>query len=257
MSEHDWVKAHGDISTCSRCGAVTQTDGSYDDFDCPGLDVPASCNLCHCCGERKHEFVEADVIRLEAELARLKEQLKAAADFPQLLDACREIARLRHERNLHVELSESLKLALRMPGTGNYIEWARECRAAVDELARLRADLQGLHKLQRLLYEIQEAIGGKPGPYPDQLPSMVRTLRAEVLDLTEAIVAVAIRCGITPGTMPLTGPHVFLLARIAALTEVANAAEDYCANGGKDGRYTRLISGLSSLTAPNAVKGKP
>lgn len=91
MSEHDWVKAHGDISTCSRCGAVTQTDGSYDDLNCPGLDVSG------------------------------------------------ELARLQHERDLHVQLSESLKLALRMPGTGNYVEWAKECRNAMDELARLRA----------------------------------------------------------------------------------------------------------------------
>lgn len=51
------------------------------------------------------------------------------------------ITALREERDLHVRLSEDLKMALEpTPGLVNYVEWAKECRAAVDELAASKED---------------------------------------------------------------------------------------------------------------------
>ena len=61
----------------------------------------------------------------------------------------------RHHGKLHADLSDALKIALRMPGTGNYVEWAKECRAAVDDLVRVTAEREEARtKLMKLREEI-------------------------------------------------------------------------------------------------------
>ena len=48
------------------------------------------------------------------------------------------LAKAEHWLGIERDVSDRLKMALRMPGTGNYVEWAKECRNAVDALARVR-----------------------------------------------------------------------------------------------------------------------
>lgn len=57
-------------------------------------------------------------------------------------DAARTaLAEAEHQRDIHLQLGEKMKCALRMPGTGNYVDWAKECRQAVDDLAGTRIAL--------------------------------------------------------------------------------------------------------------------
>ncbi len=52
---------------------------------------------------------------------------------------------LEHERHLNRDVLEQVKLALRQPGVaGSYVEWARVCRAAIDEADQLRRELEEL-----------------------------------------------------------------------------------------------------------------
>jgi hypothetical protein len=59
-----------------------------------------------------------------------------------------EVGALRHDRDLHRDLSESLKMALRMPGTGNYVEYAAWLCAEVERLtAALAAEALAVERL--------------------------------------------------------------------------------------------------------------
>jgi len=48
------------------------------------------------------------------------------------------------DAKIHKELSERLKLALNMPGTGNYVRFAEECRAAWERKPVLIAALRDM-----------------------------------------------------------------------------------------------------------------
>jgi trans-aconitate methyltransferase len=59
-------------------------------------------------------------------------------------DSLEENARLRAERDTHVAVTERIKVALRIRGTGSYVEWAAHCRDALDKLERAEAELTKL-----------------------------------------------------------------------------------------------------------------
>lgn len=81
---------------------------------------------------------------------KLAEQHRAHAD------ALEENARLRAERDTHVAVTERIKVALRIRGTGSYVEWAAHCRDALDKLERAEAELA---KLRRGLESAMDALG--------------------------------------------------------------------------------------------------
>ncbi|WP_434513818.1 hypothetical protein AB6Q56_14655 [Dechloromonas sp. ARDL1] len=53
----------------------------------------------------------------------------------QLVAAQEEIERLKRSIKLEQQLSDSLKMAARMPGTGNYVDWIKNIRNSHDQLA--------------------------------------------------------------------------------------------------------------------------
>jgi len=82
------------------------------------------------------EMVEASVARL---LERERNGLARS-----YADSLEENARLRAERDTHVAVTERIKVALRIRGTGSYVEWAAHCRDALDKLERAEAELTKL-----------------------------------------------------------------------------------------------------------------
>ena len=65
-------------------------------------------------------------------------------------DAEAEIAKLTQDRDRYAQLTERMKCALRKPGTeGSYVEWAAECRDAVDKLKDAQAEIERLRGLVR------------------------------------------------------------------------------------------------------------
>lgn len=106
---------------------------------------------------------KAQVTRLEAEKLELRQQVtNAKAVEGELRDVIASlqasIGELEHDRDLNVQLSEALKQALRMPGNGNYVEFAKECRDALDKLTQART--QGIAE-GRLMEQFQQHVGGK------------------------------------------------------------------------------------------------
>ena len=70
-------------------------------------------------------------------------------DYVRHSDAQAEIAKLTQDRDRYAQLTERMKCALRKPGTeGSYVEWAAECRDAVDKLNDAQAEI---HRLIDLL----------------------------------------------------------------------------------------------------------
>ncbi len=70
-------------------------------------------------------------------------------EYVRYEDAQAEIAKLTQDRDNYAQLTERMKCALRQPGTeGSYVEWAAECRDAVDKLKDAQAEI---HRLIDLL----------------------------------------------------------------------------------------------------------
>lgn len=80
--------------------------------------------------------VAEDVQHLEA-----KYQRDLAALREQLAERDAEIAALKAERDTSVAVTERIKVALRIRGTGSYVEWAAYCRDALEKLERAEAEL--------------------------------------------------------------------------------------------------------------------
>ncbi len=66
-------------------------------------------------------------------------------EYVRYEDAQAEIAKLAQDRDRYAQLTERMKSALRQPGTeGSYVEWAAECRDAVDKLKDAQAEIERL-----------------------------------------------------------------------------------------------------------------
>lgn len=57
-----------------------------------------------------------------------------------------ELAEVTKYRDLYLGVLEDIKTALRNPGTGSYVEWAKDCRAAVDQLTTLQTQVEAGRK---------------------------------------------------------------------------------------------------------------
>ena len=97
---------------------------------------------CLCCGRNDYKSVAVQ----HAELPGIVvcDQCKHAE--MQLAERDAEIAALKAERDTSVAVTERIKVALRIRGTGSYVEWAAYCRDALEKLERAEAELAKLRK---------------------------------------------------------------------------------------------------------------
>ena len=92
------------------------------------------------------------MIRFSLQSAHANASFVSDNDGPWVLysDAQAEIAKLTQDRDRYAQLTERMKCALRKPGTeGSYVEWAAECRDAVDKLKDAQAEIERLRGLVR------------------------------------------------------------------------------------------------------------
>ena len=127
---------------CPECGGEGR---NYEYF--PGDQTPfIECPTCNGTGKAKPTA---------AEVEKVENWLEGCVNgnwrpFAKALDLLRSLAA---ERNREVQLSESLKLALEMPGTGNYVEFAKECREAWAERDELQQRVKELERGNKIGYE--------------------------------------------------------------------------------------------------------
>ena len=94
---------------------------------------------------------------MDTDTPRTPEANEASDGLRRTIDRLeRELYAARAERDTHVAVTERIKVALRIRGTGSYVEWAEYCRESVERAERAEAELAKLRqKLMR--YEHAEA----------------------------------------------------------------------------------------------------
>jgi len=114
------------MSDTPRIDAILMRAGSFD----PQTEV-VSATLAR--------IMDRELAQAKAELATEREARKSAE----------------HYRDLYLDVNERFKLALNMPGTGNQVDFAKECRAAWErcESAERRAE-KGASVLSALLGDV-------------------------------------------------------------------------------------------------------
>jgi len=70
--------------------------------------------------------------------------LSGLRDYTIPLCDWRELAEARAECDAHIAVTERLKVALRIRGTGSYVKWAEYCRESVERAERAEAECERL-----------------------------------------------------------------------------------------------------------------
>lgn len=97
---------------------------------------------------RRHTAERAMTDDIEEPKLSATGELMALQD-EEITDLRAQLEQVTRERDINVHVLENIKIELRQPGNGSYVEWARRCRDAVDALEGVTRERDALAALLR------------------------------------------------------------------------------------------------------------